>query len=561
MPGWMRGRASGWVTAEYGMLPALDRRTRKARDAARGRLDGRTVEIQRLIGRVAARHRRPRRPRRAHGLGRLRRDPGRRRHALRGHQRRATWRCTARSRGLVDGRQAGRAAARRHGRGGQRRHRRRRAACSTCRTWRTSRAEVDMNVVMTGDGRFVEVQGTAEGMPFAPRRPRRAARAGRAGHPEIRALQLRACAPAGDLPRLAERPQGARARAPAGGSASRRWPGYDAPVEDGATFDANARIKARAAPRAAPAGATVVADDSGHRGRGARRRARHPLARATAATASTTRAASRTCWRELGGAADRRAASSACSSRSRPTARAGRRGRVEGTIATAPRGAGGFGYDPVFVPPARPARWRDARRREGRALAPGPRRGARCAPRWSPRERRRRAGAPRRRRRPSRGAMAVLIAVKVALALVTGSVGRPGRGRRTPRRAAADDRRGVRGPRRGRPAARRHGRRAGGRRSWWRRPCVAAFASLRTPRRRRSTPLGPGIAGLAGALAGAGWSPRTSRRSARATGSRGAAADARSLRSSQATAVLAAGALALVRAHRARRSPTRVGGL
>jgi ribonuclease PH len=50
VPRWMRGRGSGWVTAEYGMLPASTSE-RKARDSSRGRPDGRTVEIQRLIGR------------------------------------------------------------------------------------------------------------------------------------------------------------------------------------------------------------------------------------------------------------------------------------------------------------------------------------------------------------------------------------------------------------------------------------------------------------------------------------------------------------------------------
>src|SRR4249919_1234580 len=50
VPAWMRGRGSGWVTAEYGMLPASTG-DRKQRDATRGRQDGRTVEIQRLIGR------------------------------------------------------------------------------------------------------------------------------------------------------------------------------------------------------------------------------------------------------------------------------------------------------------------------------------------------------------------------------------------------------------------------------------------------------------------------------------------------------------------------------
>jgi ribonuclease PH len=50
VPGWMKGRGSGWVTAEYGMLPASTG-DRKQRDASKGRLDGRSVEIQRLIGR------------------------------------------------------------------------------------------------------------------------------------------------------------------------------------------------------------------------------------------------------------------------------------------------------------------------------------------------------------------------------------------------------------------------------------------------------------------------------------------------------------------------------
>jgi ribonuclease PH len=50
VPRWMSGKGRGWVTAEYGMLPASTG-DRKQRDATRGRLDGRTVEIQRLIGR------------------------------------------------------------------------------------------------------------------------------------------------------------------------------------------------------------------------------------------------------------------------------------------------------------------------------------------------------------------------------------------------------------------------------------------------------------------------------------------------------------------------------
>jgi ribonuclease PH len=50
VPRWMSGRGTGWLTAEYGMLPASTG-ARKQRDATRGRQDGRTVEIQRLIGR------------------------------------------------------------------------------------------------------------------------------------------------------------------------------------------------------------------------------------------------------------------------------------------------------------------------------------------------------------------------------------------------------------------------------------------------------------------------------------------------------------------------------
>ena len=50
VPRWMSGQGRGWVTAEYGMLPASTGE-RKQRDVSKGRLDGRSVEIQRLIGR------------------------------------------------------------------------------------------------------------------------------------------------------------------------------------------------------------------------------------------------------------------------------------------------------------------------------------------------------------------------------------------------------------------------------------------------------------------------------------------------------------------------------
>src|SRR5690348_6735252 len=51
VPAFLRGKAQGWITAEYGMLPRATH-TRTAREAARGKQSGRTQEIQRLIGRA-----------------------------------------------------------------------------------------------------------------------------------------------------------------------------------------------------------------------------------------------------------------------------------------------------------------------------------------------------------------------------------------------------------------------------------------------------------------------------------------------------------------------------
>ena len=127
-------------------------------------------------------------------------------------------------------------------------------------------------------------------------------------------------------------------------------PGYGAPVEDGETFTDNARIKARAGAAVAPAGAMVVADDSGivvealggapgihsarYGGDGLddAGRVAHLLA-------------------ELRDAADRRAAFVCVLVAIAPDgSELVAEGRVDGTIAPAPRGGAGFGYDPVFVP-------------------------------------------------------------------------------------------------------------------------------------------------------------------------------------------------------------------
>jgi ribonuclease PH len=143
VPRWMEGRGRGWVTAEYAMLPASTG-DRKARDVSRGRQDGRSVEIQRLIGRS------------------LRVVVGTRcaaitggyvalRLALQGLIDRGeldsmplTGTVAAVSVGMVDGR----------------------ALCDLDYS-EDSEAEVDANVVMTGEGELVEVQATAERTPLS----------------------------------------------------------------------------------------------------------------------------------------------------------------------------------------------------------------------------------------------------------------------------------------------------------------------------------------------------------------------------------------------------------
>ena len=164
VPPFMRGKGSGWVTAEYGMLPRSTH-TRSAREAAKGKQSGRTQEIQRLIGRslravtdLAA-------------LGErqitldcdvLQADGGTRCASITGacvalHDALATLVASGKlpanplrelvaavSVGIVDG---------------QPRLDLDYAEDSACDT--------DMNVVMTASGGLIEVQGTAEGAPFS----------------------------------------------------------------------------------------------------------------------------------------------------------------------------------------------------------------------------------------------------------------------------------------------------------------------------------------------------------------------------------------------------------
>ena len=159
VPRWMMGRGQGWLTAEYSMLPASTGQ-RTAREASHGKQKGRTVEIQRLIGRAL------RAVADMDALGErtlwldcdvLQADGGTRCASISGvyvAAKRALDRMglgrtlvdsvAAVSLGIVDG-----------------------EILLDLDYVEDSSAEVDLNVVMTGDGRLVEVQATAEGAPFS----------------------------------------------------------------------------------------------------------------------------------------------------------------------------------------------------------------------------------------------------------------------------------------------------------------------------------------------------------------------------------------------------------
>jgi ribonuclease PH len=163
VPPFLRDKGQGWVTAEYGMLPRATH-TRSGREAARGHVGGRTYEIQRLIGRSL------RAVIDAEALGErqvvvdcdvIQADGGTRTASITGAfvaLAQAVQRLVAAgllrtspikdtvsavSVGIVSGR----------------------LLLDLCYE-EDSTAEVDMNVVMTGRGRFVEIQGTAERTPF-----------------------------------------------------------------------------------------------------------------------------------------------------------------------------------------------------------------------------------------------------------------------------------------------------------------------------------------------------------------------------------------------------------
>lgn len=166
VPPFLRNTGKGWVTAEYGMLPRATT-TRTQREATAGKVGGRTQEIQRLIGRSL------RSVTRLPELGErtvwvdcdvLQADGGTRTASITGgfvamvlalQRLRDTGilkaipiqdHVAATSVGVVNG-----------------------IPLLDLAYDEDSRAEVDMNIVKTGDGRFIEVQGTAEGAPFERR--------------------------------------------------------------------------------------------------------------------------------------------------------------------------------------------------------------------------------------------------------------------------------------------------------------------------------------------------------------------------------------------------------
>jgi len=163
VPPWLKGSGKGWVTAEYSMLPGSSPE-RVSREAAKGKQSGRTQEIQRLIGRslrAATDLRAMPDAQITIDCDVLQADGGTRTASICGgwialHD--ACSRLLAKgmlarhpvlrpvaaiSVGVIDG-----------------------TPMLDLEYTEDVRAEVDMNVVMTGDGRFVEVQGTAEGVAF-----------------------------------------------------------------------------------------------------------------------------------------------------------------------------------------------------------------------------------------------------------------------------------------------------------------------------------------------------------------------------------------------------------
>jgi ribonuclease PH len=186
VPRWIAGKGRGWVTAEYGMLPASTG-DRKQRDVSKGRPDGRTVEIQRLIGRSL------RGVVDFDALGErtiyldcdvLQADGGTRCASITGAYVALALACEKlRGAGLLEGSPlTGSVAA---------------VSCGIVGGTplldldysEDSTAEVDANVVMTGEGGLIEVQATAERTPLSRAHLDELLALAQTGIEELRALQ------------------------------------------------------------------------------------------------------------------------------------------------------------------------------------------------------------------------------------------------------------------------------------------------------------------------------------------------------------------------------------
>jgi len=189
VPRWLNGRGCGWVTAEYGMLPASTGE-RRTRDVTKGRLDGRSVEIQRLIGRSL------RGVMDMDALGErtiyldcdvLQADGGTRCASITGAYVALALACARLRREAAIERTplAGSVAAVSCGIVGG-------VALVDLDYAEDSTAEVDANVVMTGDGGLVEVQATAERTPLSRAHLDDLLALAAAGIEQLRAVQLRA---------------------------------------------------------------------------------------------------------------------------------------------------------------------------------------------------------------------------------------------------------------------------------------------------------------------------------------------------------------------------------
>jgi ribonuclease PH len=186
VPRWLRGKGQGWMTAEYALLPASTGE-RTQRGVTRGRPDGRTVEIQRLIGRAL------RSVCDFQALGErtlwldcdvLQADGGTRCAAITGAYI-AAYRALDRF-GLSNALPASVAAVSVGVVGGE--------PVLDLDYVEDSQADTDMNVVLTGDGGLVEVQATAEREPFSRELLDRLLDLAAGGITELTAAQREACA-------------------------------------------------------------------------------------------------------------------------------------------------------------------------------------------------------------------------------------------------------------------------------------------------------------------------------------------------------------------------------